>query len=81
VDTPADPPSRLTLTLPALTRAANIYVLVAGSKKANVLHMVLNGVPDPYTYPASGVRSTEGTLIWWVDREAATFLSGRGMTD
>ena len=36
-------PSRLTLTLPALTRAANIYVLVAGSKKANALHHVLTG--------------------------------------
>jgi hypothetical protein len=27
VDAPADPPLRLTLTLPALTRAANIYIL------------------------------------------------------
>jgi 6-phosphogluconolactonase len=80
VDTPADPPSRLTLTLPAITRAANIYVLVAGSKKANVLHHVLTGVPDPKTYPAAGVRSTEGTLIWWVDREAASSLSVRVMT-
>ena len=71
VETPADPPLRLTLTLPALTRAANIYVLVAGSKKASALHHVLTGVPDPNTYPAAGVRLAEGTLIWWVDREAA----------
>ena len=69
-------PLRLTLTLPALTRAANIYVLVAGSKKANALHHVLTEVPDPNTYPAAGVRSTEGTLIWWVDREASS-LSAR----
>ncbi|MQA30555.1 MAG: hypothetical protein GEU82_12095 [Luteitalea sp.] len=37
VKIPADPPLRLTLTLPALTGAANIYVLVAGSQKARVL--------------------------------------------
>jgi hypothetical protein len=59
------------LTLPALTRAAHIYVLVAGSKKAGALQHVLTGIPDPNAYPAAGIRSTEGTLIWWVDREAA----------
>jgi 6-phosphogluconolactonase len=71
VTAPAKPPMRLTLTLPALTRAANIYVLVAGSKKADALHHVLTGIPDPSIYPAAAVRSTDGTLIWWVDREAA----------
>jgi 6-phosphogluconolactonase len=70
VNTPANPPLRLTLTLPALTRAANIYVLVTGSKKASALHHVLADVIDPNTYPAAGVRLTEGTLIWWVDRES-----------
>jgi 6-phosphogluconolactonase len=71
VETPADPPLRLTLTLRALTRAANICVLVAGSKKASALHHVLTGSPDPNIFPAAGVRLTEGTLIWWVDRGAA----------
>jgi 6-phosphogluconolactonase len=71
VKTPVDPPLRLTLTLPALTRAGNTYVLVTGSKKASALRHVLAGVPDPRTYPAAGVRLTDGTLIWWVDRDAA----------
>jgi 6-phosphogluconolactonase len=71
VTAPARPPTRLTLTLPVLTRAATIYVLVAGSKKAAALHQVLTGIADPNTYPAAGIRSTDGTLIWWVDREAA----------
>ncbi len=74
VETPADPPWRLTLTLPALTRADNIYVLATGSKKARALQHVLTGVPDPETHPAAGVRLTEGTLIWWVDRDAARAL-------
>jgi 6-phosphogluconolactonase/glucosamine-6-phosphate isomerase/deaminase len=71
VNTPADPPLRLTLTLPALTRGANTFVLVTGSTKARALHDVLTGVPEPETYPAAGVRLTEGRVIWWVDREAA----------
>ena len=70
VETPANPPVRLTLTLPALTRATNIYVLVAGSNKAHALHHVLTGVPDPSSYPAAGIRFTKGRLIWWVDRAA-----------
>jgi 6-phosphogluconolactonase len=74
VETPADPPLRLTLTLPALTRATNIYVLVEGSNKASALQHVLTGVPDANTYPAAGIRLTEGTLIWWIDREAAKDL-------
>jgi 2-haloacid dehalogenase len=71
VNTHARPPLRLTLSLPALTRAANIHVLVAGSTKARALHHALTGIPDPNTYPAAGLRFTEGSLIWWVDREAA----------
>jgi 6-phosphogluconolactonase len=71
VEAHARPPLRLTLTFPALTRAASIYVLAAGSKKAQALHHVLSEIPDPNTYPAAGLRSAEGTLIWWVDRDAA----------
>jgi 6-phosphogluconolactonase len=70
VKAPAEPPMRLTLTLPALIGAANIYVLVAGSNKADALNHVLAETPDPNTYPAAGVRRTAGTLIWWVDRDA-----------
>jgi 6-phosphogluconolactonase len=71
---PAEPPLRLTLTLPALTQAANVYFLVTGSNKAQALHHVLSGLPDPKNYPASGVRLARGTVIWWVDREAAALV-------
>jgi 6-phosphogluconolactonase len=74
VKAPAKPPLRLTLTLPALTQAANIYFLVTGSNKAQALHHVLTGSPDPKIYPASGVRLTQGTVIWWVDRAAAALV-------
>jgi len=74
VKAPAEPPLRLTLTLPALTQAANVYFLVTGSNKAQALHHVLNGLPDPKNYPASGVRLARGAVIWWVDRDAAALL-------
>jgi 6-phosphogluconolactonase len=71
VKAPAKPPLRLTLTLPALTAAANIYFLVTGSNKAQALHHVLTGSPDPKNYPASGIRRAKGTVIWWLDRASA----------
>lgn len=74
VKAPAEPPLRLTLTLPALTRAANVYFLVTGSNKAQALHHIVNESPDPKNYPASGVRLAEGAVIWWVDRDAAALV-------
>lgn len=74
VKAPAKPPLRLTLTLPVLTHAANIHFLVAGSNKAQALHQILTGSPDPKNYPAAGVRPVQGTVIWWVDRQAAALV-------
>jgi 6-phosphogluconolactonase len=71
VQTQADPPLRLTLTFPVLTRAATTYFLVAGSSKKQALHHILAGNADPNVYPAAGVRLEHGRLIWWVDRAAA----------
>src|SRR5207244_6663426 len=74
VKAPSEPPLRLTLRLPALIQAANVYFLVAGSNKAQALYHILNGSPDPKNYPAAGVRLARGTVIWWVDREAAALV-------
>jgi len=74
VKAPSEPPLRLTLTLPALTQAANVYFLVTGSNKSQALHHVLTETPDLKNYPAAGVRLAPGTVIWWVDREAAALV-------
>jgi 6-phosphogluconolactonase len=74
VEAPAEPPLRLTLTLPVFTHAANVHFLVGGSNKARALHQVLTGSPDPKNYPAAGVRPVQGTVIWWVDRQAAVLV-------
>jgi 6-phosphogluconolactonase len=68
---PAEPPLRLTLTLPALARSAHAHFLVAGSDKTNALRHVLSGSADPTAYPAGGVRATQGPVVWWLDRDAA----------
>jgi 6-phosphogluconolactonase len=75
---PAEPRLRLTLTLPALTGAATIYVLVAGSNKAPALRHVLEGVGDWIRYPAAGLRLRAATVIWWADRDAASLAHYRG---
>lgn len=72
---PVEPVVRLTLTLPALTRAAAIHVLVAGAAKASALRHVLAGAGDFIKYPAAGIRRGRGSVIWWADREAAALVS------
>lgn len=68
---PIEPHVRLTLTLPALTRAAAIYVLIAGATKADALRHLFEGAGDWIKYPAAGVRLGSDSVIWWADREAA----------
>ena len=73
---PVEPQVRLTLTMPALTRAAAIYVLVTGASKREALRHVLAGAGDWIKYPAAGVRLGTGSVIWWADRDAAALAHG-----
>lgn len=77
VTVPADPPSRLTLTPPALTAAAHTYFLVTGSEKAAALNHVLEAAADVRTYPAAAIRPADNGLVWWVDRGAAALYRPR----
>ena len=69
----AEPPLRLTLTLPAINQAANIYFLVAGREKSEALRCALEG-GGVTACPAAGVRLRQGNLVWWVDEGAASGL-------
>ena len=68
---PADPPSRLTLTLPVLSQAANAYFLVSGAGKSRALRAALDDTTDPKTCPAAAVQLADGVITWWVDAAAA----------
>ena len=74
---PVEPHVRLTLTLPALTRARAVFVLVGGATKAEALRHVLEGAGDWIKYPAAGIRLANGPVIWWADREAAALVHDR----
>jgi 6-phosphogluconolactonase len=74
---PVEPHVRLTLTLPALTRAAAVYVLVAGATKADAVRHVFEGAGDWIKYPAAGLRVAAESVIWWADREAAALVGER----
>ncbi|MGB8751885.1 MAG: 6-phosphogluconolactonase [Candidatus Sulfotelmatobacter sp.] len=67
--------SRITLTLPVLNHARCIAFLVSGIDKAAALHEVLEGKAPGEKYPSKLVQPSEGKLIWFVDRAAASELS------
>jgi len=67
--------SRITLTLPVLNAARRIAFLVSGADKAAVLHEVLEGKAPGEKYPSKLVQPTDGKLVWFVDRAAASDLT------
>ena len=71
VEAPAEPPLRLTLTLPVLNHAASVYFLAAGSEKARALQQASTGAPN---CPAAMVRPPGGKVVWWADESAAGLL-------
>lgn len=71
VRVPADPPLRLTLTMPVLSQASNVFFLVSGSEKSRALRAALDERTNPHTCPAAAVRPINGALTWWADADAA----------
>lgn len=69
-DAPQDPPEQVTLTLPALSRSAEVWFLVTGGTKAEALRQTLGG---DATLPAAHVRGEYATLFF-VDEPAARLL-------
>ena len=62
---------RITFTYPVLNNAAAVLFMATGAGKQEALLQVLQGKPDEETYPAQGIKPTNGSLIWLVDQEAA----------
>lgn len=66
---PKPPPTRVTLTLPALNTAEEVWLIVSGAKKAKAARMALAGA-GPVQVPAAGVHGLE-RVLWLLDRAAA----------
>jgi 6-phosphogluconolactonase len=65
---------RITLTASAINHANEIVFIVTGKEKAQALKTILQGPSNPQLYPAQLIQPGNGSLLWLVDRDAATFL-------
>ncbi|KLO32740.1 6-phosphogluconolactonase [Mycobacterium haemophilum] len=73
-DSPKPPPERITLTLPAIQRSREVWLLVSGAAKADAVAAAIGGAP-PASIPAAGAVGLETTL-WLLDEQAAAKLPG-----
>ncbi len=71
-DSPKPPPLRITLTLPAIQRSREVWLLVAGEEKAEAVAEAIHGAA-PADIPAAGAIGREHT-IWFLDKAAASKL-------
>ncbi|GAA4814260.1 6-phosphogluconolactonase [Tomitella cavernea] len=71
-DCPKPPPTRITLTLPMVRRARQVWLLVAGGTKAEAAAAAMAGT-DAVDVPAAGAVGSEKT-VWFLDDAAAVAL-------
>ncbi|MGX1269242.1 6-phosphogluconolactonase [Streptomyces phaeoluteigriseus] len=69
---PKPPPTRTTLTLPAIRAAREVWLLAAGEDKAQAAAIALSGAGEIQA-PAAGARGRSRTL-WLLDSAAASQL-------
>jgi 6-phosphogluconolactonase len=68
---PAAPTQRLTLTFPAINHARHIDFLLTGSAKGPVLSTQLSQPTSPNERPTGAIQPRDGTLLYWLDQDAA----------
>jgi 6-phosphogluconolactonase len=71
-DSPKPPPKRITLTLPAVQRSREVWLVVAGAEKADAVAAAIGGA-DPDDVPAAGAQGRDAT-VWLLDEDAASKL-------
>jgi len=72
-DSPKPPPRRITLTLPAVQRSREVWLVVSGEAKADAVAAAIGGA-NPADVPAAGARGRAAT-VWLLDAEAAGKLT------
>ncbi|KAG5521358.1 hypothetical protein RHGRI_033800 [Rhododendron griersonianum] len=73
-DSPKPPPERITFTMPVLNSASNVAVAVTGIGKSEAVHLVIDNVGPNLPLPARMVRPSNGKLVWFLDKPAASEL-------
>ena len=69
-DSPKPPPTRVSLTLPALNRSREVWFVVSGEDKADA---VADALKETSTLPASAPKGRNRTL-WLLDEAAASHI-------
>jgi 6-phosphogluconolactonase len=71
-DSPKPPPRRITLTLPAVNRSREVWLVVSGAEKADAVAAAIGGAAA-VEVPAAGAIGAEQT-VWLLDTAAASKL-------
>jgi 6-phosphogluconolactonase len=71
-DSPKPPPRRITLTLPAVQRSREVWLVVSGEAKADAVAAAIGGA-TPDDVPAAGAVGRWQT-VWLLDEAAASKL-------
>ncbi|MGX9791388.1 6-phosphogluconolactonase [Mycobacterium sp. MMS18-G62] len=71
-DSPKPPPRRITLTLPAIQRSREVWLVVSGGAKADAVAAAIGGA-KPVDVPAAGAVGRDAT-VWLLDEDAAAKL-------
>ena len=66
------PYDRVSLSLPVLNHGRNVYILVAGEKKADIMKMIIK---EKKVFPASLIHPVGGRVTFLLDKEAAKKIS------
>ena len=69
---PKPPPTRISLTLPAIRRAAEVWIMTTGDAKSAAVAMALSGAGE-VAIPVAGAQGRRRTR-WLLDRTAASKL-------
>lgn len=69
---PKPPPTRLSLTLPSIRAAKEVWIIAAGPEKAGAVRLALSDA-GPVQVPSAGARGRQATLFL-LDRAAAAQL-------
>lgn len=74
-NSPKPPPTRITLTMPSIVTAEEVWLVATGPDKAAAVGMAISGA-GPKQLPAAGAIGIERTL-WLLDRAAAANVPQR----
>ena len=69
---PKPPPTRISLTLPTIRQATEVWIITAAASKAGAVSMALHGAGE-VAVPAAGAVGRARTL-WLLDRQSASLL-------